>query len=50
MVPAQLEDVSTYPLITQGLLDRGYDETAIRKIMGENLMRAMEKAEAVAAN
>lgn len=49
MVPAQLEDVSTYPLITQGLLDRGYDETAIRKIMGENLMRAMEKAEAVAA-
>lgn len=49
MVPVQLEDVSTYPLITQGLLDRGYDETAIRKIMGENLMRAMRKAEAVAA-
>jgi membrane dipeptidase len=49
MVPAQLEDVSTYPLITQGLLDRGYDETAIGKIMGENLMRAMAKAEAVAA-
>jgi len=49
MVPVQLEDVSTYPLITQGLLDRGYDETAIRKIMGENLMRAMRKAESVAA-
>jgi membrane dipeptidase len=49
MLPAQLEDVSTYPLITQGLLDRGYDETAIGKIMGENLMRAMAKAEAVAA-
>lgn len=49
MVPAQLEDVSTYPLITQGLLDRGYDEVAIRKIMGENLMRAMAKAESVAA-
>lgn len=48
MVPVQLEDVSTYPMITQGLLDRGYDETAIRKIMGENLMRAMRKAEAVA--
>jgi len=49
MVPDQLEDVSTYPLITQGLLDRGYDETAIRKIMGENLMRVMEKAESVAS-
>jgi membrane dipeptidase len=49
MVPAQLEDVSTYPLLTQGLLDRGYDESAIRKIMGENLMRAMAKAESVAA-
>ncbi|HBJ38053.1 MAG TPA: membrane dipeptidase [Planctomycetaceae bacterium] len=49
MVPAQLEDVSSYPLLTQGLLDRGYDAAAIRKIMGENLMRAMAKAESVTA-
>lgn len=49
MVPDQLEDVSTYPLITQGMLDRGYDEAAVRKVMGQNLMRAMRQAEAVAA-
>lgn len=49
MVPKQLEDVSTYPLITQGLLDRGHDETVIRKIMGENVLRVMRQAEAVAA-
>lgn len=49
MVPKQLEDVSTYPLITQGLLDRGYDATSIRKIMGENLMRVMAQAETIAA-
>ncbi len=48
MVPEQLEDVSTYPLLTQGLLDRGYDESAIRKIMGENLLRVLRGAEAVA--
>lgn len=49
MVPEQLEDVSTYPLITQGLLDRGHDETVIRKVMGENVLRVMRGAEAVAA-
>lgn len=49
MVPDQLEDVSTYPLITQGLLDRGHDETVIRKVMGENVLRVMRGAEAVAA-
>ncbi len=33
-VPVQLEDVSTYPYITQGLLDRGYSAEDIRKILG----------------
>jgi membrane dipeptidase len=46
-VPAQLEDVSTYPKITQGLLDRGYSEADIRKILGGNLLRAMRQAEIV---
>lgn len=50
MVPDQLEDVSTYPLITQGLLDRGHDEATIRKIMGENVLRVMRRAEEVAAS
>jgi len=47
-VPVQLEDVSTYPHITQGLLDRGYSEQDIHKILGGNLLRAMRQAEKVA--
>ena len=48
-VPKQLEDVASYPVITQGLIDRGYDEADIRKVLGGNLMRAFRGAEAVAA-
>ncbi len=48
MLPAQLDDVSSYPLITQGLLDRGYSADDIRKIMGGNMMRVIRQAEAVA--
>lgn len=47
-LPAQLEDVSTYPLITQALLDRGYTDQQIKQIMGQNLMRVLRKAEQVA--
>ncbi len=47
-VPIGLEDVSTYPKITQRLLDRGYDEAAIRKILGGNLLRVLQATEAVA--
>jgi membrane dipeptidase len=47
-LPAQLEDVSCYPYITQGLLDRGYTETEIQGILGGNLMRVFRRAEAVA--
>lgn len=48
-LPGQLEDVSTYPLITQALLDRGYSDDDVRKILGENLLRALREAERVAA-
>jgi membrane dipeptidase len=48
-LPAQLEDVSTYPRITQGLLDRGYSESDIHKILGGNLLRVMREAEKTAA-
>jgi membrane dipeptidase len=44
-LPAQLEDVSTYPYITQELLNRGYKPDDIRKILGGNLLRAMRQAE-----
>ena len=47
-VPRQLEDVSTYPRITQGLLDRGYSEADIHKILGGNLLRVMRAAEETA--
>lgn len=48
LTPAQLEDVSAYPCITQALLDRGYNEEQIRKILGGNILRALREAERVA--
>ncbi|RIK83672.1 MAG: hypothetical protein DCC68_03480 [Planctomycetota bacterium] len=49
MLPAQLEDVSKYPLITQELLNRGYTRQQIHKVLGGNILRAMREAEAAAA-
>jgi len=48
VLPSQLEDVSSYPLITQALLDRGYSEADIIKVLGKNLLRVMRDAEQVA--
>ncbi len=48
VLPAQLQDVSTFPLITQGLLDRGHTPADIRKVMGENTLRVLREAERVA--
>eukprot|EP00913_Durusdinium_trenchii_P008784 g8250.t1 len=45
MLPKQLHDVSTYPLITQALLDRGYTDEQVKKVMGGNLLRALRQAE-----
>lgn len=47
-MPEQLEDVSGYPYLTQALLDRGYCEPDVHKIMGQNLLRALRRAEQVA--
>jgi len=47
--PLQLDDVSTYPLITQELLNRGHSPDAIRKILGLNALRALHEAERVAS-
>lgn len=46
--PIGLEDVSCYPAITQELVKRGYDEKAIHKILGGNVLRVLREAEAVA--
>lgn len=46
--PRLLEDISTFPNLTQELLNRGYSETEIRKILGGNFMRVFREAEAAA--
>jgi membrane dipeptidase len=48
-VPKQLEDVSTYPLITQALLDRGYADDDVRKVLGLNALRVLRAADEVSA-
>lgn len=45
IVPKQLEDVSTYPVITQELLNRGYSAPEIHQIMSGNILRVMRSAE-----
>jgi membrane dipeptidase len=47
-LPEGLEDVTTYPAITTELLHRGWTEPDIRKILGENALRALEAAEQLA--
>jgi membrane dipeptidase len=47
-LPVDLPDVSSYPVITQELLNRGYKAREIRKILGQNLLRVMRAAEKVA--
>jgi membrane dipeptidase len=46
--PVGLEDVSSYPRITQEMLERGYSEEEIRKVLGGNAMRVLRRAEEVA--
>jgi membrane dipeptidase len=48
MLPLQLDDVSTYPVITQELLNRGYTPDEIHKILSGNMLRVMRAAECAA--
>ncbi|KZN43539.1 peptidase M19 [Pseudoalteromonas luteoviolacea CPMOR-2] len=48
-LPTGLKDVSTYPNLVQGLLDRGYSEKDIKLILGGNTLRVWKHAEAYAA-
>ena len=43
-MPEGMEDCTKVPLITDELVRRGYGESDIRKILGENFMRVMEEA------
>ncbi len=46
-MPEGAQDVSMLPNVTYELLKRGYNEKDIRKILGENLLRAFAEAERV---
>ena len=48
-LPVGLKDVASYPNLVKGLLDRGYSEDDIRKILGENLLRVWQSVENYAA-
>ena len=48
-LPIGLKDVSDYPNLVNGLLDRGYSVEAVKKILGENLLRVWRDVETVAA-
>jgi membrane dipeptidase len=46
MAPRGMEDVSKYPVLVKGLIEMGYSDGDIRKVMGENLLRVMRANEA----
>jgi membrane dipeptidase len=48
MAPKGLEDVSKYPVLVKGMIEMGYNDADIRKIMGENLLRVLRAAETAA--
>jgi membrane dipeptidase len=47
-MPLGMEDASMTPRITQALLDRGYAEADVEKVLGGNILRVMEAAERAA--
>ena len=47
-MPIGMEEISDLPALTEGLLARGHSAGTIRKVLGENLLRALERAELVA--
>lgn len=40
--PRPLDDVTSFPLITKALLERGYSKKDVRKILGENFLRVFK--------
>jgi Zn-dependent dipeptidase, microsomal dipeptidase homolog len=43
--PQKLDDITTYPLITKALLEKGYSKKGIRKILGGNFIRVLKANE-----
>lgn len=48
--PQGLSDVSGYPNLFAELIRRGWSDDALRKLAGENVLRVLERAEAVAVD
>ena len=48
LLPAGMNGMEDLVLVTYEMLKRGYSETDIRKVLGENFLRAFAKAESVA--
>ena len=44
-LPIGLKDVSTYPKLIQGLINRNYSDTEIKKILGGNVLRVWREVE-----
>ena len=43
--PTFLDDVTTYPLITEALVEKGYSKEDIDKILGGNILRVLKANE-----
>ena len=43
--PQQMDDVTSYPLVTKELLERGYSKSDIQKILGLNFIRVLKANE-----
>lgn len=48
VTPLQLDDVTSYPLITKALLEKGYHKKDIAKILGGNFLRVLQANEPAA--
>jgi membrane dipeptidase len=46
LTPLQLDDVTTYPIITKALVEKGYSKKDITKILGGNFLRVLKANEA----
>ena len=47
-MPVGMEEISQLPSLTEGLLERGHSPAIVRGVLGENVLRVLERAEQVA--
>ena len=48
-MPYGMDDASYLPRITEALLEKGYSESDMQKILGGNMLRLMQDVEAIAS-